>query len=98
MSGDPIQLHALGDRWVLTGPLTMDSAAAVLGASRALVLPKAGVIDLEGVDRVDSAGIAVVLAWRRRAASDGKPVGFTGVPRSMTSLAELYGVEDFLAQ
>ena len=96
MTGDQAPLQAVGNRWVLTGPLTMDSAAAVLDASGALALPQAGVVDLERVDRVDSAGVAVVLAWKHRAAAEGKPLVFAGVPRSMTSLAELYGVEDFL--
>ena len=98
MTGDQASLQAVGERWVLAGPLTMDSAAAVLDASGALALPQTGVVDLERVARVDSAGIAVVLAWKRRAAADGKPLVFAGVPRSMTSLAELYGVEGFLAQ
>jgi phospholipid transport system transporter-binding protein len=98
MTGDQAPLQVVGNRWVLAGPLTMDTAAAVLDASGALALPQAGVVDLERVDRVDSAGVAVVLAWKRRAAAEGKPLTFAGVPRSMTSLAELYGVEDFLRQ
>ena len=98
MTHDQAPLQAIGERWVLAGPLTMDSAAAVFQASGAFALPQAGVVDLERVDRVDSAGIAVVLAWKRRAAAEGKPLVFAGVPRSMTSLAELYGVENFLAQ
>ena len=98
MTGDRAPLQAIGERWVLAGPLTMDSAAAILEASGAFALPQAGVVDLEHVDRVDSASIAVVLAWKRRAAAEGKSLMFAGAPRSMTSLAKLYGVEDFLAQ
>ena len=89
-------LQVADDRWVLSGPLTMDSVAALLDASTSLALPPAGVVDLEHIDRVDSAGVSMLLAWKRRAAAEGKPIRFASVPRSMTSLAELYGVEDLL--
>jgi phospholipid transport system transporter-binding protein len=95
---DQAPLQEAGERWVLAGPLTIDSAAGILAASGAIALPPAGVVDLGRVDRVDSAGVAVILAWRRRAAAEGKPLAFAGVPQSMTSLAKLYGVEGFLAQ
>jgi phospholipid transport system transporter-binding protein len=98
MTRDQTPLQVVGDRWVLAGPLTMDSSAAILDASGSLALPKAGLVDLERVDRVDSAGVAVVLAWKRRAAVEGKALEFVGVPPSMTSLAALYGVEGFLSQ
>jgi phospholipid transport system transporter-binding protein len=74
----------------------MDSAAGVLAASTELALPGAGGIDLERVDAVDSAGVAVLLAWQRRALAEGKTLTFTGVPKSLTSLAELYDVEGLI--
>ena len=75
----------------------MDTVEAVLTASTAIALPRDGVIDLTAVDRVDSAGVAPVLAWARRAASEGSKIAFAGVPESMRSLAMLYGVEELLA-
>jgi phospholipid transport system transporter-binding protein len=98
MTHQQAQLQIVGDRWVLAGPMTVDSAAAILDVSRALSLPQAGVVDLQRIDRVDSAGVAIILAWRRRAVTEGKPLAFAGVPRAIMSLAELYGVEDFLNQ
>lgn len=89
-------LRAAGDRWMLSGPLTMDTVATLLDASTSLALPPAGVVDLGHIDRVDSAGVSILLAWKRRAATEGKPLRFANVPRSMTSLAELYGVEELL--
>jgi len=90
-------LQAVGDRWAVAGPLTMDSVAGLLDASRSLALPRAGVVDLGLVNRVDSAGVAVLLAWKRRAAVEGAPLQFASVPASMMSLAMLYGVEDMLS-
>jgi phospholipid transport system transporter-binding protein len=89
-------LKVVGDRWTVSGPMTMDSVADLLEASTSLAMPRAGVVDLERVDRVDSAGVSVLLAWKRRAAVEGTPLQFASVPQSMMSLALLYGVEDML--
>lgn len=90
-------LQAVGDRWAVAGPLTMDSVAGLLDASTSLALPPTGVVDLALVNRVDSAGVAVLLAWKRRAAVEGTPLQFASVPQSLLSLALLYGVEDMLS-
>jgi phospholipid transport system transporter-binding protein len=83
-------------RWSVGGPLTVDSAGDVLGASQDVDLPRSGVVSLSEVRAVDSAGVAVLLSWRRRAAAEGKTLSFIDVPASLKALAELYGVEDLL--
>jgi phospholipid transport system transporter-binding protein len=98
MTEEKAQLDASNDRWTVSGSLTMDSASELLRTSAACALPDAGIVDLAGVDRVDSAGVAVLLAWKRRAAADARPLVFAGVPASMTSLAQLYGVEELLVR
>jgi phospholipid transport system transporter-binding protein len=85
-----------GGRWAPSGPLTMDSVANMLAASVEAPLPVAGVVDLERIEVVDSAGVALLLAWKRRANSEGKPLVFAHLPPSLGSLAQLYGVEDLL--
>jgi len=92
------RLDTSGDRWAVSGSLVMDSASALLDASRAHALPSAGLVDLARVERVDSAAVAVMLAWKRRAVAEGKSLAFTGLPQSMASLAALYGVQELLAQ
>ena len=69
----------------------------MLSASRGAALPASGVISLGGVDRVDSAGVAVLLAWKRRAAAEGKSLSFAEVPPNLAALAALYGVVELLA-
>ena len=87
---------AAGDRWMLAGALSVDTAAGVLEASREAALPGTGIVSLAAVESVDSAAVAVLLAWRRRAAAEGKDLSFTDVPASLSALAELYGVEELI--
>jgi phospholipid transport system transporter-binding protein len=96
--GDENPHFAAGDRWMLAGPLTMDTAASVLEASREAVLPRTGIVSLAAVDGVDSAAVAVLLAWRRRAAAEGKDLWFTDVPASVFALARLYDVEELISR
>ena len=89
-------LQVEGERWTPSGPLTMDSVSGVLAASVEAALPANGVIDLERIGAVDSAGVALLLAWKRRADAEGKPLVFAHLPASLASLAQLYGVGDLL--
>jgi phospholipid transport system transporter-binding protein len=89
---------AAGERWLLAGPLTVDTAASVLRSSRKAALPKTGIVDLTGLDQVDSAAVAVLLAWQRRAAIEGVALSFNGAPPSLAALAELYGVAELVSR
>src|SRR5271165_535324 len=89
---------AAGERWSLAGALTVDTAASVLRSSRAVALPKSGIVDLGGLDAVDSAAVAVLLAWRRRAEHEGLELSFAGAPANLGALAELYGVEELVGR
>jgi len=86
-----------GERWSIEGALTIDSAARVFAASRDASLPSSGTVALDRVHIVDSAAVALLLAWKRRAADEGKKLAFIGIPPSLAALAALYGVEELLA-
>jgi phospholipid transport system transporter-binding protein len=90
-------LRAADGRWVLAGPLTINNVAGVLAASVGVPLPSTGRVDLKGVDPVDSAGVAILLEWKRRALAEGMKLAFENVPPTMASLAELYGVDELLS-
>ena len=83
--------------WAFAGTLTLEDAAAVLDASRALPLPASGVVDLRGMLQADSSALAVIMAVRRRAAAEGRTLSIIGLAASLRSLAVVYGVEDLLA-
>jgi len=85
-----------GERWVPAGSLTMDRVATVLAASVEAALPGTGIVDLQRVEAVDSAGVALLLSWKRRARAEAKTLTFVHMPPSLASLAELYDVEDLL--
>jgi phospholipid transport system transporter-binding protein len=90
-------LRADDGRWVLAGPLTINNVAGVLAATVGVALPSTGRVDLKDVDPVDSAGVAMLLEWKRRAVAEGLQLAFENVPPSMASLAELYGVDELLS-
>lgn len=52
--------------------------------------------DLAGVGRVDSSALSLLMAWRRTALSLDRSLAFRNIPASMSSLAALYGVAEFL--
>jgi phospholipid transport system transporter-binding protein len=85
-----------GARWAYVGELTSANAGTVLAAAAALKLPGAGEVDLRDLEAIDSAAVAVLLALKRRAADEGQPLRFVGIPASLASLADLYGVEEIL--
>jgi phospholipid transport system transporter-binding protein len=85
-----------GGRWTCAGALTYANAGDVLAAAVALPLPAAGEIDLAAIGTVDSAAVAVLVALKRRATAEGRPLKFTNVPAALVTLADLYGVEEIL--
>jgi phospholipid transport system transporter-binding protein len=88
---------AAGRRWSYAGALTFANAGAVFAAAAAVPLPTDGEVDLAGMAVVDSAAVAVLLALRRRAGAESKPLRFVNVPSALLSLAALYGVEEIVA-
>ena len=88
---------AKGESWTYTGSLLFAGAAAVLEATRALPLPESGVVDLAGLSQADSAALAVLLALKRRAATERRTLAFTSMPPALDSLARVYGIDDLLA-
>jgi phospholipid transport system transporter-binding protein len=88
---------AAGDGWIYAGTLTFANATAVFDACGELALPAAGRVDLAGLGQADSTALAVMLALKRRAAREGKPIAFAAVPAGLHRLARVYGVLELLA-
>ena len=89
-----------GDSLRVTVPMVIANASALLEAGRKCLKTgqRAGktVFDLAAVGEADSSSLTVVFAWLRSARERGVTLSIAHPPASMTSLAELYGVSDFL--
>ena len=85
-----------GNRLLLDGVLTVDTVARVLEETSPQDRAAAEVVDLAGVTEVDSAAVALALAWLRAAQASGLRLGFDRLPPAMVNLARLYGVDGLI--
>ena len=78
--------------------LTLDDAPAALAALTAALPGTAGVatIDASGLQRFDSAALAVLLECRRLAQAAGRSFAVHGAPPKLAELARLYGLDALL--
>lgn len=77
--------------------LTFQSARAALEQGCAAIAAGETVFDLGGVKTADSSGVALMLAWLRKAQSRGQRLTFINVPQNLDTIARLYGVDGLLA-
>lgn len=77
--------------------LTFQTARAALAQGAAAIAAGETVFDLGGVKTADSSGVALMLAWQRRAKDAGRALAFVNVPANLHTLAGVYGVEALLA-
>jgi phospholipid transport system transporter-binding protein len=76
------------------GELTFETAAAALEAiTTALAAGRIAELDLAGVERSDSAGLACVLAAQAHAARLGRPLVLCNMPPNMHALARVCEVD-----
>ena len=87
------------DLWSLGGCLTIETAREGLPAIAPLLEQAGGSvqrIDAAGLSDFDSAALAVMFEWERRARARGLRLEWAGLPQGLVSLARLYGVESML--
>jgi phospholipid transport system transporter-binding protein len=85
-----------GPRITVSGPVTLANAAAVLEEGRQHLADGAGTVDFGEVTEMDSAALALALAWLREARAAKREVTFANLPEALRTLAKLYGVEELL--
>ncbi|HUR42207.1 MAG TPA: STAS domain-containing protein [Verrucomicrobiae bacterium] len=83
----------------LAGELTFARARELLDGSRSQVSQGQGPmeIDLSGVTRVDSAGLALLLELARAARAAGRELRCTRAPEKLRRLADFFGLTPLLA-
>jgi len=76
--------------------VTLGNAAALLEEGRRHIAEGVQTVDLAEVNEMDSALLAVLLAWLRDARSRDKKLSFVNLPESLRTIAQLYGVDRLL--
>ncbi len=89
-------IRAAGDHIEVEGAMTLTSATALLNEGNALVAGGLNVIDLAAVTDIDSSALSVVFGWLRAARIAGKSISIIHPPKDFISLAEVYGVTEYL--
>ena len=85
-----------GARLVLSGPVTLGNVAVLLEEGRRHLAEGVQTVDLGEVSEMDSALLALLLAWLRDARARARPLQFTNLPDSLRTIAQLYGVDRLL--
>ena len=80
----------------LSGPITLANVAAVLEEGRKHLAEGAESVDLQGVTELDSALLALLLAWQREAKSRHRDLALANLPQALRTIARLYGVDTLL--
>lgn len=92
------RITADGNRWVVSGDMTMQQVNALLAESGGLSMPARLEVDLGKVAAVDTTTISVMFEWLRRAQAQQCELKYTNFPQNLISLATLYGVLDIIPQ
>ncbi len=92
------ELAELGEgRYALRGDVSFRTAEAILRRSDRLFKGKSEFeLDLAGVSRTDSAGLALLLEWMRKAASTGAQIHFANVPEKIQAIAMASDLSEML--
>ena len=94
----PLAIERVDGGARLRGRLGFDQAAAATPRWRELVGAGAGQVDVDaaGLERPDSATLAVLLAWAAHASAKGTRLRFRNMPDDLLALARLCGTEGLL--
>jgi len=84
--------------WLLQGELGFQSVSAVLRDAGTRMQGEARlVVDLKGVTRADSAGLALLVEWLRESENAGNEIVFVNVPDQLLSIARVCGLNEILS-
>lgn len=79
----------------LSGPVTLNTVNLLLARGRKLLarLPDAATLDLSGVTRIDSAGVAMLVELWRLRERGGTRLDFAAIPAELQPFLQLYALE-----
>ncbi len=85
-----------GARMLVSGAVTLGNVAVLLEEGRQHIGDGVQTIDLAEVKEMDSALLALLLAWLRDAKAKERALEFVNLPASLQTIARLYGVDGLL--
>jgi phospholipid transport system transporter-binding protein len=92
------QLKKIDDkRLALSGELSMDTVPYLLSHNPCSGTSGELSIDLQAVERADSAGVALLIEWQRVARRRQQVLHFQHIPSQMRAIARLCGVDKLLS-
>jgi phospholipid transport system transporter-binding protein len=83
-------------RMLVSGPVTLANVAGLLEEGRRYLAEGVRTVDLGEVTEMDSAALALCLAWLRDVRAAGGSLDFANLPESLQTIARLYGVHSLL--
>lgn len=85
-------------RWKISGEMTFATVTGLLAQSRDLFAQAGARIEvgLEAVERVDSAGLALLIEWMREARTLDKAIYFSKLPEQMMAIAAASDLDSIL--
>ncbi|MDE2089048.1 MAG: STAS domain-containing protein [Gammaproteobacteria bacterium] len=94
-----VRIEHLGEgRFRLAGELSFGTVGGLLSQTDALFASAPMLeIDLQGVVRSDSTGLALLVEWLRESARRGKEIRFVNLPPQMLAIARVSNLDQLLA-
>ncbi len=92
-------IQSQGDgRFLLSGDLDFNDVPQLLDAGASMFAYQGArlVLDLSGVRRTTSVGLALMVEWLRRARHANKSIEFQNVPAQMLAMAKISGLDGIL--
>jgi len=84
-------------RLLVSGELSMKTVPALLAQNCLRDISGTIEVDLQDVQRADSAGVALLVEWQRTARQQQQDIRFQNIPSQMLAIARLSGVDELLA-
>jgi phospholipid transport system transporter-binding protein len=86
----------LANKWYISGNVLIDNANLILSHSATFKMSGEIEVDFSGVSNVDTSALSLMLEWQRRVVAASCKIKFTNLPENLSSLADLYGIQDFI--
>lgn len=93
------QISGEGGRFQISGELSFNTVNALLAESRSTLFVNSATqldIELGGVSRADSAGLALLIEWMRMARDHDKALCFHHLPEQLLAIARAGELEQLL--